>query len=378
MGRLVRGLALGALVLLSLAGGTGRAARAMVAMEGSTMTTQVLDISFISPTTGWRMTQRWDQNAGARGHPSLSETTDGGLRWHVRSSLPGFSIPQMLFADARNGWLYDSRLYATHDAGRTWHRITLHGTETTLSLSRGSIWRLDSSCSTSSDPRCHFTLLRSVTGSDVWHLMPRLPVFPRQGSSIARAGPNVAWVVGGPTPNVDVSRLTLAATTNGGWTWSLRPMPCNHAGFSALSVDLVAYTATDLWLFCASQPGAGLQAKAVFRSTDGGRTWRLVSRSSTLGTASRTVGTLTVGGYVSNAAVTSARGAWLALFRDTLIHTSDGGRTWRPAIPINVADPGGSGVGPIQFVDARHGWLLSFPTLLFRTVNGGRSWQKVP
>jgi photosystem II stability/assembly factor-like uncharacterized protein len=81
---------------------------------------------------------------------------------------------------------------------------------------------------------------------------------------------------------------------------------------------------------------------------------------------------------VSNAAVTSARGAWLALFRDTLIHTSDGGRTWRPAIPINVADPGGSGVGPIQFVDARHGWLLSFPTLLFRTVNGGRSWQKVP
>jgi photosystem II stability/assembly factor-like uncharacterized protein len=80
---------------------------------------------------------------------------------------------------------------------------------------------------------------------------------------------------------------------------------------------------------------------------------------------------------VRDAAVTSPSSAWLALGRGTLLHTADGGRSWREAIPYAKANPGDGGVGPIIFVDSQHGWLFSFPSLLFRTVDGGRHWQEI-
>jgi photosystem II stability/assembly factor-like uncharacterized protein len=82
-------------------------------------------------------------------------------------------------------------------------------------------------------------------------------------------------------------------------------------------------------------------------------------------------------GYLHNAALTTPSSAWLALGRGTLLHTSDGGRTWREAIPYARANPGDGGVGPVVFVDRRHGWLLSIPRLLFRTADGGDHWRAI-
>jgi len=72
----------------------------------------------------------------------------------------------------------------------------------------------------------------------------------------------------------------------------------------------------------------------------------------------------------------------LPLFwRDTLLGTSDGGRTW-----MRLDDPAGS--GPLQFVSAQDGWIAGvaeYPesfgapedTLLWRTHDGGWNWKPV-
>lgn len=343
-------------------------------LSAAQTTTETLSFTFINPSIGWRVTQRWNGTTGSRGAIGISRTNDGGLHWTPLCSVPGLLIARILFADRRNGWLYGSRLYATHDGGRTWRRMPLHGSQTMVDLSGTSVWRLDSACGTAIN-HCHFTLLRSVAGSEHWHLASRPPVAPRIGSSITRANAKVAWITGGASPTMNSQRLALVATTDGGTNWQRLPMPCNRTGFGALYGSLVAYTAVDLWLFCASEPSAGSQAKSVFRSFDGGHSWRLIARSPVFGNSSAAVGSFSGSGYLNDVAVTSPNDAWVALGRGTLIHSGDGGRTWHQAIPIQRADPGGGGVGPIQFVDPRHGWLLSFPSLLFRTIDGGQQWQ---
>lgn len=377
MFRVVRGLAVAVAVGIPL---IGVARFPMItparASAGSRISIETLAVSFLDRSLGWMVAQRSNTDTGARGPLLVSRSADGGLHWHVLSSVRGPDAPQILFGDGRNGWIYGSSLYATHDGGRTWRRIPLDGSRTTLSRAGRSVWRLDTACPASGG-RCRFTVLSTVAGAAAWHPLSRPPVLPGVGSSIARAGPAAAWITGTASPRMADRGLVLAATTDGGRRWHRLPMPCNHTGFGALSMDVVSHTTSDLWLVCASQPSAGGQAKAVFRSSSGGRSWRLLSRSSVFGYGGRDVGTLPGVGYLDNLAVPSSRDAWLSLDRDTLYHTADGGRTWHPAIPITVANPRDGGIGPVQFVDRRHGWLLSFPRLLFRTTDGGRSWQEI-
>ena len=171
--------------------------------------------------------------------------------------------------------------------------------------------------------------------------------------------------------------LRLLGTADGGKSWRALPMPCNRAGAGSMYAQVVPYTAASLWMFCASESSAGEQPKSVFRSADGGQTWRIVANSGGFGNDRGKLQNLTIAGYVDNAAVTSPADAWIALGRYTLMHTGDNDRTWHAAIPVQVANPGGGGVGPVQFVDARHGWVFSFPNLLFRTRDGGKTWQTI-
>jgi photosystem II stability/assembly factor-like uncharacterized protein len=348
--------------------------------------TETLSLTFLTQSLGWRATDRWNPNTGSRAPLSISRTLDGGVHWQPVAVVAGagygksgsFNVyaSRILFADPRDGWLYGNRLYATHDGGLTWRRLPLHGSQTSLSLAGTSVWRLDSSCNARTN-RCRFSLLTSAVGSDTWHLMAWRP--PRAAildSFLARADQLHAWLISGPHMEQNHMVLRLLGTEDGGVSWHELPMPCSRNGAGSMYAQLIPYTAASLWIFCVSQPSAGAQAKAVFRSSDGGRRWRSVARSSSFG-RSTAADNLTIGGYLNDAAITTAVDAWIALNRGTLVHTIDGGRTWHQAIPINVANPGGGGVGPVQFVDAWHGWLFSFPHLLFRTTDGGRHWQKI-
>ena len=64
----------------------------------------------------------------------------------------------------------------------------------------------------------------------------------------------------------------------------------------------------------------------------------------------------------------------------SVLHTVDGGRTWRP-VP-DVEEYGIGSEPPFWFIDPRHGWIgwmiVELPEdRLMRTSDGGRSWKKL-
>lgn len=133
-----------------------------------------------------------------------------------------------------------------------------------------------------------------------------------------------------------------------------------------------------LWLLCGNEPGTGMQGKVLYASHDDGRHWRLVA-ATCIGEPRPPTGCggLPSSGYIAGVVMTTPARGWLTLERETLYGTTDGGRTWRPALPYAVASPDAGGVGPLVFVDPQHGWLAADAGRVFRTTDGGTHWTSV-
>jgi photosystem II stability/assembly factor-like uncharacterized protein len=356
-----------------------RAERARADAGGGAGSLQTQAVTFISPTQGWRLAIRWNGTTGAHGPMTVGRTEDGGWTWRTIGTIAGGllregeswteNVSGIQFVTQHDGFAYGTRLYATHDGGRTWRRLPVRGRETSLSIVGRSVWRVDTRCAGNT---CRATLLTSAAGTDRWQTMDWQPPNSwRTAASLTRGDARHAWLLSGEmaAPPNHLTRRLLA-TDDAGKTWHALPIPCGSQG--PIGDILAALGRHHLWAFCGSVPSAGWQLKTVDRSDDGGRHWRLVSASGTDG-----LNNISGSGYMNSAVLSSPSSAWLALGRGTLLYTADGGRTWREAIPYARANPLDGGVGPVFFLDSRHGWLFSSPSLLFRTVDAGRHWQEI-
>jgi hypothetical protein len=146
--------------------------------------------------------------------------------------------------------------------------------------------------------------------------------------AVVRPGPGRG---GGPSAG------RLGYTPDGGQTWLERPDPCPT--YFDVGQEIAASGTDDLWMVCASQPSSGSQAKALYRSSDGGQQWTLAAAANApvlSGNVSLpAAGGLPVGGYVSpdslgheNLAVLTPDAAWLFPDRSGVFQTTDGGHTW--------------------------------------------------
>jgi photosystem II stability/assembly factor-like uncharacterized protein len=177
----------------------------------------------------------------------------------------------------------------------------------------------------------------------------------------------------------------LTYTGDGGQTWSSRPDPC--PSYFDFGEQIAASGTNDLWVICASQASAGTQAKALYRSSDGGVQWDLVAAANapvlTGGSVLPAAGGLPAAGYVTpyslgheNLAVLTATDAWLFPDRSGVDATTDGGRTWGPVAGLSKAGLVAGGSGNVVFADATHGWVCETGTGLWRTTDG-RTWQRL-
>lgn len=83
-------------------------------------------------------------------------------------------------------------------------------------------------------------------------------------------------------------------------------------------------------------------------------------------------GGLPTGGYVVLVVSPTARDGWMASPRGALLHSADGGKTWRPAA---IAAHFFSAVG---FVTAQVGWAVSAERpAVWLTDDAGRTWRAV-
>jgi len=179
---------------------------------------------------------------------------------------------------------------------------------------------------------------------------------------LARVGLTSAYIVGGTQSGI---ANVIAVTSDRGRSWLQMPSPC-HASMTRI----VPLGGGNMWLFC-SGPGATIMAdKQIFRSHSGGSAWTLVADTGAYQSRPR-IGDLSLIGHLADVAVIDDQHAWIALSRDKLYGTADGGRTWQVQIPF---DGELDSAGQVTFLDATHGFALAKDLW---STSDGVMWTKV-
>jgi photosystem II stability/assembly factor-like uncharacterized protein len=200
----------------------------------------------------------------------------------------------------------------------------------------------------------------TTDGGETWR-----PVFRRPRltfDDVAFVGRRHIVALGAtPTPKEPLSLTTLVfRSDDGGRTWR-RVSPRLLGEADALSLRFV----TPRLGFAFSPPGSVYERHWLFRTTDGGRTWQTVRKPEDAGSAVSSIDFVDS----STGYATSPRRCGAGLFR-----TDDGGETWR-GVPGSCIH--GMHAYSVDFVDSRRGFLAGGTheqRMVLATSDGGRTW----
>jgi DNA-binding beta-propeller fold protein YncE/photosystem II stability/assembly factor-like uncharacterized protein len=194
-------------------------------------------------------------------------------------------------------------------------------------------------------------LLQSMNGGRTWRRVPGSP--PPQPS------------FGTPTDGLAVGDLwdpRLLATHDGGASWSRTPSPCPDAE----NVGVAMASSEDVLVACGYNAAVGTEAKKVFASSDGGKTWH--KRAQVASRRGERRSGLSPIDYIYSLSFSSS-GAGI-LFSDSPYLSGDRGRDWT-AVDLPDGDTSSG-----QMFSASTGILLDRQHLI-KTDDGGRTWALV-
>jgi photosystem II stability/assembly factor-like uncharacterized protein len=222
----------------------------------------------------------------------------------------------------------------------------------------------------------HDGLYRSADGGRTWNAAS---LSGQDAMNLARVGQEVVWAAG---------HNVLAKSEDGGETWQdVRP-----EGLPGLDVHGFAVDPRDAQTLWAAIAGQGL-----YRSSDGGRSFSLVSREVGRGVMALAVtpdGRVIAGDMQQGVMVSADAGkSWkrmheaalmgLAINPDDprlilatgpgILVSRDGGKTWDEALAL--AD----GAGPVAWAPSapQTAYVVGFDRTLYKTTNGGETWNPV-
>lgn len=269
------------------------------------------------------------------------------LQLHSFSFIPGGT-----------GWAAAAdAIYVTHDGGRTW---------STLARPGGSVNALDFTSGDTGWVSTDQGLKVSHDGGQTWQAVQT--DFTGAADRIDFLSGDAGWVAAGGE---------LERTRDGGRTWeklTLAAPDFTDRGPAGLFSFVDANTGFTLY---GSQPGAGSQAKRLYRTDDGGRTWKLIAQVHIGGGGPAGPGTLPGSGYVGDLFFLDATHGWMGTYRGTLWATADGGITWK-----GVGLEAEQFVSQADFTTTSSGFAdlqVGGGVILLGTEDGGRTWtQRYP
>ena len=295
--------------------------------------------------------------------------TEGDRRWAPIASVTvvgasaappppkGFVPASIAFWDATRGLVAGSDgcpdkctgvIKSTGDGGKTWQEVYRGATQvSSLSVIAGQEgWAQSSACG---EADCRQTLLHTRDGGKSWASIDQPVRFP----SFADA--DHGWAV---------SDAGLVATADGGRSWQPLAAPCQSATHEARAVHRLS--PTQGWVGCVGQPGAGQQMKAVYATTDGGKTWQAATSPGG-------------GGYLSGLFFLPDGHGWLWESRGASLATADGGKTW---LPMSITRAEVVEAYSLWFASPRTGFALLRDNekrvwSLVSTMDGGSHWAPV-
>lgn len=305
--------------------------------QRSSLPAAAAQIDFVDARHGWALGLApagclWD----GRGLPCrqvLLATKDGGRRWRQDLRVAGRgatfpTLPTLQFIDRFHGWLIpgevSSRLLATADGGKSWHSIfttSLHLTSLHfVDLRHG--WAAGSVSTAGGGPGCNTRVFATADGGRSWNR--QLFRSLQCSADVDFVNAHDGWVLAQP----EVNRYCamggcggdfLSRTADAGRHWTSVGQVRTGSGFQG---GVVFVTARVGWIPAEGGAGPGLGGINVTR--DGGRTWtRYLQRYDVHG--------------ATNIALVNAQVGWLigcsrgptGTTCDTLWKTRDGGTTWR-------------------------------------------------
>ena len=295
----------------------------------------------------------------------IVRTNDAGRMWmlvgqtlHVTYPQSRASYPFINFVtNGKDGWIYGSRTFVTHDGGKTFEEEGPGGLVMDLSIVGNETWALSRPCPPGTFG-CSSTVFTTPTGGGPWHAEHGAPKLEYPYLQLIRPSAQDAFLAAQATDG------TLYATTDGGVSWVSHPLPplCDRLQ------RLTALTSHDVWALCLGAAPSHSQEKELYRSVDVGRTWVLVATSDP--GPDPGVGSLPASGIVTLVTSVSPDRLLIAFDQGPPVASVDGGMTWMPQ-----GLPASGGVEQLSFTDAQHGWAILLPNdTLYRTSDGGVHW----
>jgi photosystem II stability/assembly factor-like uncharacterized protein len=278
-------------------------------------------VQFVSANDGWCSTAS-----------DLHRSADGGRNWSLVRT-PVYDPRRFQFLDAKNGWVGTGgdTFYWTHDGGGTW-------TELRLPLHLVYDLRFTS-------PRTGWVLGMVETPGD--------PL--KETSQYRIAGERSVYVP------------ALFRSDDGGRTWKQKAYPDMKSLPGRLEMADAGH-------------GLSMELNATLYTRDGGESWRRSQYGAEVKTKELRSAELGSNAFDATAGqLLDAEYGWWSIEGD-LFRTTDGGATWRQ-LPSPRWNERLIRMHGFRFANRKVGWAVpsnlvqSRPMPCFRTLDGGESWQ---
>jgi photosystem II stability/assembly factor-like uncharacterized protein len=238
-------------------------------------------LSFVGIDDGWAL---GEAPCGGPSCTYLVRTTNGGRSWSGVASVPAklaetnndcfgeqpACVSDIAFVSASEGYAFEPSLLVTHDGGRTWRQITgaqVHG----LVIAGGAPLRVVGMEPTADcQEGCH--VQQTVDAGITWADLPTAPVVRASGVYVAAGEASHLYLAGlaNSAGGATNKRAALFRSSDGGRSWHGFADPCGDFGFA---LSMVALPARALAVLCDDQ-SSGSDGSSVVVSTDGARTFR--------------------------------------------------------------------------------------------------------
>ncbi|MEO8899341.1 MAG: hypothetical protein ABI352_11675 [Candidatus Dormibacter sp.] len=325
-----------------------------------------VSVTFVSSQMGWVLGRAPCSSSS----PCLTllRTQDAGRSWlsvpappSTLSSSPnpgGHGVRGVRFADALDGWAFGPELWATHDGGGNWTRITLPGASSTaavvdLAAAAGEVHAavFDHSVAIDSSPIDH----EGWGGSSTTIPFGAGPV-PRARMVLQGTG---GWLV-------EVDRTVVGGARLSAGQWSRWGPPCPDGGGDAIvdasSVsNLVAVCNEGVW-------NGGTPATHAYLSSDGGDNFAQAATTLPVGNADE------VATPAAGRAVVAAHSNGGAI--NELLATGNGGASWS----VVFHSAGTEVANDLGFTTVQQGVVVESDgasAAMLMTFDSGQHWSPV-
>lgn len=341
-------------------------------------------IQMCSETTGWAAT-----------NSDVLRTTDGGGTWRVVT--PSVDRSKSLgvledFIDANQAWVaFGQRaetkvlalVFHTTDGGQTWRQTEIPLASDDRALCWGALTFTDERhgwlIAVNSQHNSPAELYATTDGGAAWSQIAstddaHLPC----GGRISFRDPTTGWMVGnlggnGSSPSI------LYRTQDGGRTWreqDLKPPPGYPKSTIGVGDPPVFFSGGEGMLTVTYWPEPQSPNETLLYFTrDGGQTWQSRPSLSPWGIVDFL--NADEGWYWPWESSDSPTAPPNTPVKGRLYHTTDGGKTWASIEPDqNLKHFLGQGlnISQLDFINSRTGWALLSSSKLLKTTDGGDSW----